>query len=30
MLALIAYPDADYPEADPDRKCVNADCILIS
>ena len=26
---LLAYPDAYYPDADPDRKLVKADCILI-
>ena len=29
MLALLAYPDADNPDADPYWKKVNADCILI-
>ena len=29
MLALLAYPDADYPDADLNRKQINADCILI-
>ena len=29
MLALLAHPDADYPDVDTDWKQVNADCILI-
>ena len=29
MLAGYADPDASYPDADPDWKQVNADCILI-
>ena len=29
VLALLAYSDADYTDADPNWQKINADCILI-